>query len=564
MLKASTFPPSPPRYTEWPFLALAIVLSILSFALLWYQAYGMNQAIQLAYVNHWIDPTLYPRDPFIATSDYYTTLLWKTVAGLAGIAPLRPMLMSFLLGERWLAIYAASRIARSLAGGSALARVAAMAIMTVGPLPLLGAGTTMPDYFEQSGLAMAVLLLGIACFLDRQYLWWGALAGLSVNLNALYVAFSVVYCAAIFFAERRAWREIRYVCLAAILMAVLSLPLLNDLYHLPSHGSFDHRLWWQAMQFRSAHHLMPLTWSPIRYAEYAVTIVLLLVIGWMGRTDPTVVKLSRFAVAVAIVSVTAVAGAFFVAYAVHIPKLLILQPIRATDLGYCLTDVAFACFAAKWFERKKSTAVFPLLLLSCLWPLLPFAALVIAMVCGVAVYLMLNWMSGARIRNATLACLASLTVAAVARPALAWKYTMFNTGNRWPVSTAAEWAARVTPRDALFLLDADDDRTEPFRALSCRSVFVHVKDGTALFYDMDYLQTWQQRMALAGYPLPNQKSIAAGYPQWRDRDALALHAKAGVNFWLVTREWPTALPVVWQDKTFKVVSLDGPIHRLQP
>ena len=156
-----------PRGRELRLLGLAAALCGAGFGIVWYQAYGTNQAVQLAYTHHWADPRLYARDPFVATGDYHATLLWHVLAAAERVLPLTPLLLALTVVERVASIYAAGLIARALVGRSVLPRVPAMAVVAVGPVPLLGAGTTVPDYLEHSGLAMSVLLLAFACFLDR-------------------------------------------------------------------------------------------------------------------------------------------------------------------------------------------------------------------------------------------------------------------------------------------------------------------------------------------------------------------------------------------------------------
>jgi len=129
----------------------------------WY-AVCDNHAVQIPLVNWLNDPALYPHDPFMAVLTRYPSLLWPAVAFAARVFPLEGMLIGLFFLERLFVLYAAGRLARAFAPRSGLAVVAAMALFAFAVDSVLGRGTIVESYFEQTGLSIALLLMAAAAF----------------------------------------------------------------------------------------------------------------------------------------------------------------------------------------------------------------------------------------------------------------------------------------------------------------------------------------------------------------------------------------------------------------
>ena len=555
------------------FFALALLLCALSVLRTGYHVFLVNHALQIPYLKHFNNAALYPHDPLVATARHHSTMLWRGLAVVTRCLPLEPTLFALFLLERFVQLAAAGRIAAALAPRSRLALVGAMLMIASAPTPYLGSGTLVAQYVEQTGLSVAFLLLAFADFLSGRYIRWGIWTGIALNLNPLYVFYSLTYCLATFLAEKRPLAEGRTARIGAGLSVLLlvGLPLLIILLREPPQGPFDHALWLDAMRGRSALHLLPLKWPLKMYAWYAALAAAAVFVPWRMRSAPS--RILRLNAAWTAVSLCWLAGAFFTAYAVPAPRLLQLQMIRGTDLWYCLIGIALIVLAADYCEGRLRE--------SGLRPSLPAAALFCAAVffCtlpgwrlfGGLVVLGLALFAAARIarREAgasalAFCCVVALVVVSFSRQLPVMKQQgvagVIRTAQQIEIYPVAEWAKNHTLVRSVFLVPPFDERWEPFRSLAERSVFAEGKDGTALFYDFGYTSDWVERMAVFGWTIPpvGQKKAGKPYHDFTDADADRLAARYTLNYWIVEADHPSRFPVAAVFGHWKVLTVRPP------
>lgn len=340
---------------------LNVVMLIVCAASLLHSSMGFaidNHAVQIPLINLLRDPSLYPGDPFARALVSYPSTLWPLVAELSRLVPLGPLLMTLLAGERLLTIYAARRLASAFAPRSKLAAIGAMVLFGFAIHPLLGEGTIVAGYFEQTGLATAFLLLAMASFYERRPIPWAIWTALAFNASNLYGIYAVTYFAWAFLADRAYlgyWR--RWTGAIGLFLMVSSYAIVLGLRTV-GHPVLDTSLWLAASHARSWWHLYPLEWAWRGYAEVgAFTLFLALVLAWGG---PAFLRLRRHAMLWSVVAGSWVIFAFLAAYVITTPHLLLLQSARGTDLWVSFSAVAIVAITAskveRWHERALAAA----------------------------------------------------------------------------------------------------------------------------------------------------------------------------------------------------------------
>ncbi len=325
-----------PAYTLIMFAASVLVTG--------YRVYFHNQSLQLPLVLLLKDPTLFPRDPFAATLPYYASLLWRAVAVLLRVIPLEPLLLVLFVIERFITIYAAGSLARAFSPRSTLAAVAAMAFFALWPGPLLGGGTLVMPYFEQTSFAVALFMLAMAAWHKDQPLLWAAMMAAGFSTNSMYGAYALTYFGAVFLIDpdyRRAWKK--WLGALAVFAILASPTALMTASAFGKHAT-DNALWVTAARVRVAHHLFPSTWRRLAFEKSAFLLCLAMAVFWMARTRSE--RLYRHGMVWCAIALAWVAYAF-IAEALKSSSVLIMQPARATDLWCCFAAIGMlSVFAA--------------------------------------------------------------------------------------------------------------------------------------------------------------------------------------------------------------------------
>lgn len=550
---------------EFALHASALVMFGFSVLLTGYRVYFHNQSLQIPLVYLLNDPSLYPGDPFAATLPRYASMLWRAVAWAARAVPLEPLLLAGFLGERLLLVYSAGHLARTFAPGSQLAAVSAMAVFALAPRPLLGGGTLVMNYFEQTGLAIPFLLLALASFHRARPLLWAIVTGIVLNINSLYGAYALSYFGAALLADadyRREWRKWGAALALAVLLAspalLLSAPAMGD-------GAVDNGLWLAAARTRLPHHLCPSTWSQANFVSFGVLVLLTLALA--GRPRGASPRLRRHALVWAGVGVGWVACAF-AADAGGWPAVMLLQPARATDIWCAFAAVAMVSMAAAWLESTKvrrplagaALAAGVLFWQMRLIPPQVYFIGVLALVWQPVWRRVLGQGSPARLSLALVGLVVTCGVGG------AWHRAeqgipLVGRPSR-SMEEVAKWAETHTSPDAVFLINPNWGE---FRALSMRPVYVAWKDGSALLWHRPYASDWAERMRALGYEVrregPPGRGVVAEldrlYASLSDDSVKRLRQRFPLRYWVVTADHESRFPVAYEQGRLKVLDIDG-------
>jgi hypothetical protein len=536
-----------------------------------YAVYVQNQALQIPLVHFLNNPSLYPNDPFGATLPYYSSTLWYGVALLHRFIPLEPVLLTLFLFERILLIYAAGRLAQAFAPQSKLAVVGAMALLALAISPIIGSGTVVEDYFEQTGFSIPFFLLATASFYKQRPLLCAIWLAIGFNLNSMYGVYAITYLGAAFLLDstyRRAWKKWMLFFGLFLLLASPAIYLTAAAF---GREAVDKQLWLAASKFRFPHHLYPLAWGKENFLRFSILIVLLITILYQNRQR--VGKLFKYSAIWAGVCVLWVLYAFVAAYIAKSPSMIVMHPGRATDLWYCLAGIALISGCAVQLEASRGKTKWLLAALVfgssfLIW--YQFVGTYIIAVCLIALTFRPVWYYILDTNRVALL----LTLVVVLMGFKSFRSRISQTGSfdaaliRRPSSSMEEvidWTSANTPLEAQFLVELISDPSLPgweeFRGLAKRPVFVTWKDGSAILWDRPYVQAWAERLNALGFDITKEESTNAKnkleslYKNLRDEDIKRLQSRFIINYWIVPADHPSAFPVAFQNQSYKVLKL---------
>lgn len=547
----------------------AFILFLSSLLFTQYRIYYDNQCLQIPLVHLLNNPSLYLNDPFAATLPYYASMLWKVVALGARVMPLQPLLLTLFLLERLLVIYAAGHLARTFAPKSQLAVIGAMVLFALPIYPILGYGTIVLSYFEQTGLSIPFFLLATASFYNSRPILCAIWLAIGFNLNSMYGTYAITYFGAVFLLDstyRKAWKKWFFSFGLFLLIASPAIFLTLSAF---GRNASDNQLWLAASQARFPHHLYPLTWSKLVFVKFGVLIVLL--IALLHHSRHRMEKLFKHSVIWAGISVLWLLYAFVAAYIAKSPSMLVMHPARGTDLWYCFAGIALVSICAVNFEQSNGRlrrtilgAAFGASIL--FWH--PMVGAYIVAVCLIALLLQPVWYyilcKGSSNRLALLLTLLVLLIGVL-------KFSnrlvdtksfeaAFISGPPSAIEQIADWARSKASIDAVFLVDPG---WEYFRALAERPVFVISKDGSAILWDRTFVQQWAERLSALGLDITQQgldfdkvtKKLASLYEKLSDEDIKQLQSRFPISYWVVPVKHPSSFPVAFQNPSYKVLEL---------
>jgi hypothetical protein len=515
---------------------------------------------------------LFPNDPYAATLPYYATVLWKILALGTRFVSLEQLLLCGFLIERLLVIFAAGQLASAFAPKSRLAIVGAMALFALAPQPILGAGTLVTSYFEQTGLSIAFFLLATTAFYKRSRIYWAIWFSIGINLNIMYGAYTATYFLLTFLCDsdyRHEWKDWIFPLALSI---ILSSPALSLTLSSLGRATGDNNSWLMASRIRFPWHLYPLTWKKIVFIKFGILVFLTIALLYQNRQKTR--KLFIHGTAWTIAGIGWLSYAFAAAYIFKSPFMLIMHPARGTDLYYCFAAIALiSMFAIKIEEDEKNNNPF--------WVLVFFASIFFwtsissYLVLVTIILLSLPFVWEKLFDRGNLMRIAAILTLIVILISLDNPYRLYRRGMNFigtpskSIMEVADWAKQKTPKGACFLVNpsfgAEDDM---FRTLSKRSVFVTIKDGSAILWDRSFVVPWAERLKMLGFdisqkPGPTEnyediigKKIDALYNNLQDASVKKLKEQYSVHYWLVSNNHLSDFPVVYQNKDYKVLSLE--------
>lgn len=558
-----------------PYYIYGFILFLSSFLVSGYIVYEFNHTIQIPLVYLLNNPSIYPNDPFAATLLNYPSLLWRIVALLAHIIPLEPLLLTLFLLERLIVIYAAGKLARTFVGESKLAILGAIAIFALDIHPLLGSGTIVENYLEQTGFSIPFFLFAIASFYKSQPIWCAIWTAIGFNLNSMYGTYAITYLGAVFLFDstyRQAWKKW---LVAFCLFLGLAIPVILPTLSAFERNATDNHLWLIASKLRFSHHLYPLTWKWESYAKFAIVLCSLMVLLYQNRHHRK--KLFKHGAIWTGVSLLWLLYAFLAAYIFKSPSMLVMHPARGTDLWYCLAGITVVSICALNVEGSKGKQRQILWAIAFITSIL-FWHSTIALYTAIAVNLIaLIWKPVwsfilSKESSKRLALLITLGVFLIglgsfhrrlviskSMEAALIKRPSFN------IENMTSWVNVNTSPNAIFLVSFAAREGRLFRALTKRSVFVTWKDASAILWERTFVQTWAERLKAIGFELTKDKvklteekaikELKSLYAQLTDEDVKRLKSRYPIDYWVVPLEHPSNLAIAFQNRAFKILAL---------
>jgi len=546
-------------------LVMAILL-FCSILVTGYDTYIDNHSLQLPIVDRLADPSAYPGDPFVDTAPYYASVLWRLVAMVSPVVPPLVQLGVLFVLERLLLLLAFRELARAMAPGSRLAELGAMAFVALAPKPVIAEGTIVTSYMEQTGLAIPFFVLAMASYLRDRPLACAAFMGLGFNFNSLYGIYFATYLGAMTVFDgtwRRLWP--RWLAAGGIFLLVALPGLLMSLGAYARHEA-DPQLWVWVSRVRFPHHLYPLTWGKAVLTRFLLLFGLVLATAWVNRD--LVGRLGARVLA------WCSNGALWITVAIvapvlSIPRLLMLQPGRACDLWEAFAAVFVLSVMARRLEESRIEPRLGMLLFLgsiFIWFAPPTMLLLLALlVVGLLVHAepasRESWVR--RLTPVVMTLVVAGALAAFGLRALQRHSLRAALGSRPSpaIVELAKWAEGHTPRDAVFLVDP---AWSEFRPLAHRPLFTTWKDGAAALWDRTFVGEWTDRMSAFGLypgaPITSKQAralIADRFAQLSDEEVLRLRDRYRVSYWIVPISHPSALPVAFETRFYRVLAVDG-------
>ncbi len=239
-----------------PWLEVCALLAVAQVAWAGYRFGIGNQSIQVPFLKHLVDPSLYAHDYLLASLRSYPTLFFRALATLlpspAWVEAVYPALH---LVTAWAVLAAAFSLARALARRDA-AGFAAVVLLLAGHHAALAESNLYSAAFTHTWVALPFALAALALSFRGRAVAAFAVAGLLFNVHALTAAYTAVLLGAGLLAGERppGARRLATAAAAFLLPAAPTLVLV-----LRAPGGFD-AAWLRLLFIRSAHHVDPAAW----------------------------------------------------------------------------------------------------------------------------------------------------------------------------------------------------------------------------------------------------------------------------------------------------------------
>ncbi len=564
-------------------------LALLSTLNTGYRFYCDNHALLLPRVKTFLDPSLFPDDPFVETLANLVLGVWWLVAQLSRWIDLEHLLLVLFLLTRCLLVYSCARLGAAFFPRSRLAPWAGAVLGSLAPKSLLGDGSLTEVYFEQTSLYTPFFLLAVAGYLDRRPTSFVLLAGLAFVINPLYGSWAALFFVMTYVCDphRPQFGRLRR---GALLFLLLLIPVLAHglrVLLLP-HPSPD--LWIWVIRLLNSPHVAPETWDRLAFGDVAIlsamALGLALALGkGQARLSTLLAAWTGFAGVSIMLGFVAIESPAFA-------PLLAVQPFRATDL-FCLPAgvalVSAASAHAEAMQRTSSWLVSSILFLAVCTLLTPgfresaVLVIVLSAVCLLVATAGPSWVA-ARSRDrrtSTAKVAAGLLLASTAVGAavvelhartekLGSLEQALYRGPDAQVLEVANWARTSTPRRSIFFHDPISWEWAQFRYLAERPVFVTWKDGSAAQWAPAYAEEWEERFAALGFKgrwserwdvtrrgeiSRIRQSLKRRYGQLTEEDVRALGT---IDYWVAPRRARASSPVVFVTGKYKVVRLVTP------
>ncbi|HBE18381.1 MAG TPA: hypothetical protein DDW51_12390 [Cyanobacteria bacterium UBA11367] len=558
------------------YLFTFLTLLISTFLINRYYIYYANQSLQIPLINLLNDPSLYPKDPFAATLPNYSSQLWPLVAMANRYIPLEPLFFGLFLFEKILLLYAAGNFAKTFVPNSWLATFGTMAMFAVGAKPILGEGTIGTNYLEQTGLAIPFFLLAISSFYNARPIAWGIWLSIGFNLNSMYGVYAITYCGAFFILDvnyRQEWKK----WIAAFgLFLILASPAIIHTLSAFSRTATNNDLWLIACKLFYPWHFYPHVWSPKGIALLAVLIFTVVAVAYKNKHK--LEKLFKFVAISTVVAIIWLIYAVLAAYVAKSPSMLVMHPVRGTDLWYCIAGTALVSICGIGIEENRSSQrryIYVVAFAASIIILHPLVESYIIYIIGVFLIVALvkpiRYFILGMENSKSLSLIITLLILLIGLTNFGRE--LAKTGNindaligrqSYVYEQLTDWAKLNTSKDAVFLNPPNWDEWTFFRALAQRSVFVNWNDGAAILWDRPFVEVWAERIKALGLDITEdglthlkaRRKLRALYNKLDDEDVKKLQLRYSIDYWVVPIKKSSKFALAFQNQSYKVLDLN--------
>jgi hypothetical protein len=538
---------------QWTFAAATLAAVLLDLLLYPYTFGQGNHAIQIPMVHQWHDASLYPGDPFMATSNGYVTFFWPAIAWLTEWLPLQP---TFFAGH---VVTLVARYAALLALTGWMFPRERWAPYTAVWLylwwqPTIGGESLHWSYWAHTPFATALGLWAIVLVLRERVAWGFALAGLVANIHLLQAVYLLWMFVVGLFLE---YRRLNRTMIAGIgLWFLLAAPVLFVLVRSSGLGA-PADLGTLLRTFFPVHYFA--SSFPIRQWVAVAAILTLFAAASAGTRDqPAARRTAHLALATLAFLVLGLLSEI-----APVGALLKLHVFRASAYFISLA----LCLAAGWIIQQSRNRIPARYRPFILWTGLLTVALIpvqphlsasgvwsVTAVAIIAGGVILAFKGPQRFqRHAAIAAAASLVMLLVGLHGARMRdqRSDFDAAQDW--FQVQQWAEAHTPRDARFL-------TPPyltgFRVFARRPVVAEWLDGAAIMWDREYARYWRQWL----HELDGRFDAAS----WHDRseqEITSLARRYGATYIVMPREYQATHPwsgdVIYRNRAYFVAATNS-------
>jgi len=552
--------------------------------------YGSNHAYQLVLVHRLNDPTLYPNDPFADTVYHYASVFWYVVAWVSRLVDLSIVLFVFFLVSKLLFLIAGFRLARTFFPNSTYAPIVGVAVMSVPPRPMLG-DVFVVDYTQQSSIAIAASLLALDALLNKRWVPLALWLGISINMNLMYALFGITYLFASCGTNliNKKYKSLINFAIAFLGAILIGLPGIYLVLRAATYEVTNTAAVWKACELSFPFHFYPQLWGTrAQLFTLAASLIALGLAYWSRRisfVSGHVYSWGLFAFVWYLI-------AWLNPTVIHSLPLLHLHPVRATGVWVLLITLFTVAAAVYWMERKRIDWVpIPGLFVILAVILLVFAhsvkaisfwLLLAATLCGSEIARQVVKRQGARsIQRAGAVAYVSILLVYISVSGIAASLNRLSQTGNWlgiglqPAYQIAEWVRENTNQEAVFLIPIGGGQGWlAFRHLSQRSVFTHLKDGTAWTYAPWFADDWLARLRDLGFYeviglddksykigswihvwSPDGRNFAKVYDKVDDNRVAKLKKRYRIDYWITRATVKTRFPKVYEHAGWQVLKV---------
>ncbi len=550
-----------------PLLIILIFLIVSVLGINQYRYGWGDQSITVAFLNFFLNPSLYPHDYLLAQVPYYYTFLWFGLAAIIKFSGISTPIILFTvyLISIFFSFFSIYLIAKLLFKRKEVGYLSLFFLIFTNQIM---AGTeAVNDMLLTITVALPLALFAIYFFLKNKYYTSYILQGICFlihPLTALYPFAITVFSLLLDLRNIRIRRLVSYVGLFLLIISplivwkVISAPVsMNFLYADPA--------WISLLKLRSPHHIFPFSWG-IGQLLKAIFISLVFIISCKYKPEAdNHRKMMIFTVALVILGAVGVIFTEFIPLAIA----MVLQFLRGFQFITYFAIIYFSNFLIKKFEGEFNIQE-RLLAIFCIiaffydtrdWNVAFFS--LGAFLSVILFYLLaenvtrLVFKRPALSANQFVYAMVGLAIFLGASAGVVQKDFVIKNAQSKDWLDVQYWAKDHTDIKDVFIVPSNSDG---FRVESQRSIYADWKDGTLMNFNPQFGFDWLERMKNLGY-VPGE-DLRVGFDKLSELDFIKIaqemkRSNSSSNVFLVNNQDGKNLnfPVLYSNAGYKVYKI---------